>query len=305
MWLSFFAVVIFLLCFDLGFLHAKNQVISFKNAMWMSLFYVAVALLFGIYIWYQLGAERFTEYLTGFMLEKSLALDNVFLMSLVFSNLSIPPKYQHRVLFWGILGVIVLRGIMISLGIELIVRFEWILYIFAVLMIITGIKMFFVSTHLIDIKNNVLLRYIRQRFRVTAELHDQKFFVRQRDPLTQKLHIFITPLFIALVLIEFIDLVFAFDSLPAIFSITQDYYIVYVSNIFAVLGLRSLYFVLSSIINKFYYIKFSLAVILIFIGSKIFIAELMHIDKIPPIISLGFTFISLSMGVLYSLYKTR
>lgn len=305
MWLSFFAVVIFLLLLDLGFLHAKNQAISFKNAMWMSLFYVAVALLFGIYIWYQLGKERFEEYLTGFMIEKSLALDNIFLMSIVFSNLSIPPKYQHRVLFWGILGVIVLRGIMISLGIELIARFEWILYIFAVLMIITGIKMFFVSTHLIDIKNNVLLRYMTQCFRVTTELHGQKFFVQQKDPLTQKSHIFITPLFIALILIEFIDLIFAFDSLPAIFNITQDPYIVYVSNIFAVLGLRSLYFVLSRIIDKFYYIKFSLAIILIFIGSKIFVAELMHIDKIPPIISLSFTCIALIIGVLYSLYKSR
>ncbi|AVP87314.1 TerC family protein [Candidatus Phycorickettsia trachydisci] len=305
MWFVFFAVVISLLILDLGFLHNKNQELSFRHALLMSLFYVVIALLFGMYIWYQLGAESFEEYLTGFMLEKSLALDNIFLMSLVFSNLSIPSKYQHRVLFWGIIGVVILRGVMISLGVQLIVRFEWILYIFAVLMIVTGIKTFFVSTHMVDIKNNILLIYMRRYLRITDELHDQKFFVIQHDHLHSKKYLFVTPLFVALVLIEFIDLIFAFDSLPAIFNITRDPFIIYVSNIFAILGLRSLYFVLSSIVNKFYYIKFSLAVILIFIGSKMFIAELMHVDKIPPIISLGFTVISLSIGVLYSVYKAR
>jgi tellurite resistance protein TerC len=234
-----------------------------------------------------------------------LSLDNIFLISIVFSSLSIPLKYQHRVLFWGILGVIILRGLMIGLGAQIISQFHWVLYIFSAFMLFTGIKMLFVSEQTIDIAKNPLLIWIRQHLNVTDRLHEQKFFVYQKDNQTQKKKLFVTPLFIALITIEFIDLIFAVDSIPAIFSLTQDTYIVYTSNIFAILGLRALYFALAAIIPKFYYLKFALAAILIFIGSKIFIAETFGLVKIPPAISLSVTIGFLAIGILASYIKDR
>ena len=305
MWLTFLSIVLILLIVDLGFFHKKNKEIRVKESLWMSAFYIVIALLFGVWIWRTLGFHSFSEYLTGFLVEKSLALDNIFLISLIFSSLSIPLKYQHRVLFFGVLGVIILRGIMIALGTQLISTFSWILYIFSAFMIFTGIKMFSMPEKEIDINDNMLLQWINKYFRITKEINDNSFLIRKIDPVTGKSHIFMTPLFVALILIESIDFVFAIDSVPAIFTITKDPYIIYTSNIFAVLGLRALYFALALIIDRFHYLKFSLAMILIFIGSKMFIADFIGIDKFPPTISLAVTFSLLLWGCLYSLYKSR
>jgi tellurite resistance protein TerC len=305
MWEVFIAIVLILLTLDLGVFHKKDREIGFKESLWMSAFYILMALFFGVWVWYIKGLDGFAEYITGFLVEKSLALDNIFLISLVFSSLSIPLKYQHRVLFWGILGVIVLRAIMIGLGVQIITQFEWILYIFAAFMIFTGIKMFFMSSKPVEISQNPLLIWMRKHLNITDKLHDQRFFVYQnvRDSKTKKL--FVTPLLISLVMVEFIDLIFAVDSIPAIFAITQDPYIVYTSNIFAILGLRALYFALASIIDRFYYLKYALAAVLIFIGSKIFIADALNLAKIPPMLSLTITVTILALGVLCSFLREK
>lgn len=305
MWLVFIAIVLILLKLDLGLFHKKNRDIGFKESLWMSSFYIFIALIFGLWIWSIKGLDSFAEYTTGFLVEKSLALDNIFLISIIFSSLAIPLKYQHRVLFWGILGVIVLRGIMIGLGAQIIARFEWVLYIFASFMIFTGIKMFFISHKPVDISNSRLLIWMKRHLNITNKLHGQKFLVYETDPRSKTKKLFLTPLLIALIMVEFIDLIFAVDSIPAIFSITQDPFIVYTSNIFAILGLRALYFALASIIDRFYYLKYALAAVLIFIGSKIFIADAFNLAKIPPALSLTITFGLLASGVLFSLFRKK
>lgn len=305
MWVSFITLIVILLMFDLGVFHRKKHVIGIKESLWMSAFYIFMAFLFGLAIWHFLNAQSFAEYLTGFLIEKSLALDNMFVISLIFSSLSIPRQYQHRVLFAGIIGVIIFRAILIGVGANLIHQFSWLLYIFAVFMIFTGIHMFFTFEKKIDIQNNLLLQWMRKHIKITEKLHGQKFFVRLSQAGRKKKIIFITPLLVALILIEALDLIFAIDSIPAIFAVTTDSYIVYTSNIFAILGLRALYFALSSIIKRFYYLKFSLAAVLIFIGSKIFIADFMGLEKFPPMISLGMTFSLLTFGCVYSLYKSK
>lgn len=305
MWGVFIFIVLTLLAFDLGVLHKKEREIGFKESLWMSSFYILIALIFGLWVWYLKGLNGFAEYITGFLVEKSLALDNIFLISLIFSSLSIHLKYQHRVLFWGILGVIVLRAIMIGLGVQIITRFAWVLYLFAAFMIFTGIKMFFLSHKPVEISDNILLRWMRKHLNITDQLHGQKFFVYQNVAQSKTKKLFVTPLFISLVMVEFIDLVFAVDSIPAIFAITQDPYIVYTSNIFAILGLRALYFALASIVDRFYYLKYALAVVLIFIGSKIFIADALNLTKIPPVLSLTITFTILVSGVIFSLVREK
>lgn len=305
MWGIFIAVVLILLFLDLGVFHKKDREIGFKKSLWMSAFYILMALIFGIWVWHIKGLDGFAEYITGFLVEKSLALDNIFLISLVFSSLSIPLKYQHRVLFFGILGVIVLRAIMIGFGVQIISQFEWILYLFAAFMIFTGTKMFFTSNKPVEFSQNPLLIWMRKYLNITDKLHDQKFFVYQQGSESQQKKLFVTPLFISLVMVEFIDLIFAVDSIPAIFSITKDTYIVYTSNIFAILGLRSLYFTLSVIIDRFYYLKYALAAVLIFIGSKIFINDALNLTKIPPMLSLAITLTILALGVLYSFVKEK
>jgi tellurite resistance protein TerC len=303
MWVIFISVILLLLFLDLGVFHKKDKAISFKQSLKMSFFYIFIAFIFGLWIWYMSDLESFAEYITGFLVEKSLALDNIFLISIIFSTFSIPQQYQHRVLFWGIIGVIVLRAIMIALGAQILSEFAWILYFFAAFMIFTGVKMFFVSNKKVDISENILLKLLRKRLNITDKLQGQKFYIYQIDPKTQKNKLFVTPLFVALVMIEFTDLVFAVDSIPAIFAITQDTYIVYTSNIFAILGLRALYFTLISIIDRFYYLKYSLAVILIFIGTKIFVSHGLEIIKISPVVSLIITLLILTFGVVYSYVK--
>lgn len=305
MWGVFLAVIIFLLCADLGIFNKENKKMSISESLRMSAFYILIAFSFGLWIWYSLGFQSFAEYMTGFLVEKSLSLDNIFIISLIFSGFSIPLKYQHRVLFFGILGAIVLRGIMIAIGAHLIENFSWILYIFSLFMIVTGIKMFFMPHKAVDINDNSLLKWMRRHMNITDSMHEQRFMVQQKSSETGEMKVFITPLFVALILIEFTDLIFAVDSVPAIFTITKDPYIVYTSNIFAILGLRALYLALAAVIERFYYLKFALAAVLVFIGSKVFIAHIFELEKFPPAISLGVTFSLLSFGCLYSLYKSK
>jgi tellurite resistance protein TerC len=305
MWAAFFALVTTLLVFDLGLLHRNTREIGVAESLAMSAFYISMGLGFGAWVWSTLGPTAGKEYLTGFLVEKTLSMDNVFVMSLIFGFFAIPQKYQHRVLFWGILGVIVLRALMIGLGAALVAQFHWVLYIFAAFLIITGIKMLLADDKPMDLEANPVLGFLRRRLNITKELHGERFFVTAADPATGHPVKWVTPLFIALILIEIVDLIFAVDSIPAIFAITTDPFIVYTSNIFAILGLRALYFALSAVIDRFAYLKQALALVLVFIGSKLFIADMMGWTKFPASLSLGVTLGLIAGGVVYSLYRTR
>ena len=249
-----------------------------------------------------MGAASGMAYYTGFMIE-SLSMDNVFVIALIFSFFAIPRQYQHRVLFWGILGVIVLRAIMIGLGAALVSNFGWLLYLFGAFLVFTGIKMWLIADQEPDIASNPILKFLKRRMRVTDGLRGNAFWVYENDPATSRKVRWATPLLLALVLIEFVDLLFAVDSVPAIFAITTDPFIVYTSNIFAILGLRALYFALAAMIHRFHYLKYALALVLVFIGGKIFLVG--FIGKVPAVLSLGVTFGLILGGVLFSLWKTR
>ncbi|MBD9652773.1 TerC family protein [Ensifer sp. ENS09] len=305
LWASFFALVIAILSFDLGILHKENKEINVAESVKLSAFYIALGLSFGGFVWWYLGAESGLAYMTGFVVEKTLALDNVFVIALIFSFFAVPRIYQHRVLFWGILGVIVLRAIMIGVGATLVAEFSWVLYIFAAFLVFTGIKMLVMKEAEPNVSDNALVRFMRSRFNVTEEHHGERFFVKLVNPKTGKMTWFITPLFMALVMVEVADVIFAVDSVPAIFAITTDPFIVYTSNIFAILGLRALYFALAAMIHRFRYLKPALAVVLIFIGSKIFVADLLGLEKFPAALSLGVTFAIIASGVVWSLIKTK
>lgn len=304
MWGVFFACVVVLLAVDLGVVHRKSGELSVKQSLRMTGFYVAAGLLFSVFVWRTLGPESGSDYLTGYIVEETLSMDNVFVMSLVFGYFQIPRQYQYRVLFYGILGVVLLRGIMIVLGAELVENFEWTLYLFGAFLIFTGIKMLVSQEEEKDISENKVLQWMRRAVRMTPQLQGQKFFVRRPDA-AGRMQRYATPLFAALVVIELLDLIFAVDSVPAIFAITTDTYIVYTSNIFAILGLRALYFALSAMIHRFQYLKYSLSLVLVFIGSKVYVKKLLGLDEFPSALSLGVTLGLLGAGVAYSLYKTR
>lgn len=305
MWASFAAVIIGLLVFDLGVKNRKEHEIGMKESLISSVCYISVGLLFGAWVWFELGPTKAAEYFTGFVVEESLSIDNVFVIAMLFTFFNIPRRSQHRVLFWGILGAIVMRGLMIGLGAALISRFEWILTVFAVFLILTGLKMLLAKDKPSDLEQNIILKFMRKHFRVTKTLQDNHFFVRLPvNPGSTKNAIWMTPLFVSLVMIEFADVLFAVDSVPAIFMVTKDPMIVYTSNIFAIMGLRSLYFVLAAVIERFHYLKYALSVLLIFIGSKGFIADFMQLEKFPIGWSLGITFGILASGILVSVIKT-
>lgn len=325
-WLAFIGAVIALLVFDLGVLHRKDHEIGVGESLKLSGFYIAVGLGFACIVWLlyndaatgtsidpQLlavtGAERawtaMQLYLTGFAVEKTLALDNIFIISMVFTYLSIPRLYQHRVLFWGILGVIVLRAIMIGLGAALVSQFDWVLYIFAVFLIGTGIMMLRKGDQESDLRENKVLNWLQRHMKVTRELHGGRFRVKLPDPRTGKLRWYATPLLLALLFVEIVDLIFAIDSVPAILVITTDPYIVYTSNIFAILGLRALFFALAAMVHRFKYLSYALAATLVFIGSKIFLGDLFPGGKFPAMWSLAITMGLIVSGIAFSLWKTR
>jgi tellurite resistance protein TerC len=307
LWLVFMGAVVALLVLDLGVLHRDDRPIGVSESLIMSAFYISLGLAFGGFVWWQLGATPAKEYWTGFVVEKSLAMDNVFVIAMIFSFFAVPRVYQHRVLFWGILGVIVLRGIMIGLGAALIAQYDWILYIFAAFLIVTGVKMWMMAGSVESLDESRVLRFLERHLPVTEGLRGNRFFVRETDARTGQLKFFVTPLFVALLMVEFMDLVFAVDSVPAIFAITTDPFIVYTSNIFAILGLRALYFALAAMEHRFRYLKYALAVLLVFIGSKIFLADILDLPggKVPPAVSLSITGLILAAGVGVSLWRTR
>jgi tellurite resistance protein TerC len=313
-WIAFIGIVIALTAFDLGILHKEDREMGIGESLKLSAFYISIALAFGVWVYFQktaaygteMGTDLTMKYYTGFFIEKALSIDNIFVIGLIFTTFGIPAKYQYRALLWGIIGVIVLRGIMIALGAALVEQFYWILYLFAVFLIATGIKMMVSSEKPMDVSQNPAVKFISRMMRVTPELHEQHFFVRVLDTKTGKMVLAATPLFLALVVINVVDLVFAVDSVPAIFAITTDTFIVYTSNIMAVLGLRALYFALAAMVHRFHYLKYALAAVLVFIGSKIFISDfLMGGEKFPPVLSLAVTFGLILGGIAWSLWKTR
>jgi len=305
-WLAFLGLVVALTAFDLGFLHKEDREMGIAESLKLSAFYIGIALLFGVGIWYARGAEQGMQYYTGFFIEKALSIDNVFVISLIFSYFAIPAKYQYRALLWGIMAVIVLRGLMIAGGAALVSEAYWVMYLFAAFLIFTGVKMFFAGDEPMDVGNNPIVRFISRHMPVTQEQHGERFFVKTVNPKTGKLVTAATPLFLALVVINLADLVFAVDSVPAIFAITTDTFIVYASNIMAILGLRALYFALAAMVHRFHYLKYALAAVLVFIGAKIFVADfVLDGDKFPPALSLGVTLGLIATGIVYSLFKTR
>lgn len=295
MWVIFAIVVGTMLFLDLVVFHAGSEGPKMKSTLRICLAYMFIACLFGVFVLYEKGSESAMMFFTGYMVEFSLSMDNIFVMSLIFTTLSIPVRYQHRVLFWGILGAVFMRAGMILLGNTLIEEFHWILYIFSAFLVYTGIK-FVAQKEKKDLRQSGFYKIVHNRFHVT-DIHGEDFIVKENG----KRHI--TPLLFALIIIELMDIVFALDSIPAIFLITQDVFIVYTSNIFAILGLRSLYFLLSGAVNRFEYLKYSLSVILVFIGAKIFLPFVGI--TVSAGMSLMITLMILATGIFASLFKQK
>ncbi len=302
-WAAFLAIVVALLAFDLGVLHRGDTEISARESFILYSGYVAIAAAFGSWVWWSHGSQSGLEFFTGYVIEQSLAMDNIFVIATIFGFFAIPRAYQHRVLFWGIIGAIVMRAIMIGFGAALVSKFSWVLFIFGAFLLFTGFKMFTSDGHEGDMASNPVLRFMRKHFRITDKLHGHDFTVKLPDTKTGKLVTHLTPLCVALVVVEAVDLVFAVDSVPAIFAVTLDPFIVYTSNIFAILGLRSLYFALAAAMHRFAYLKYSLAIILILVGIKVFLVPLGI--KIDVLISLTLTLAILAGGIIYSIWKTR
>ncbi len=305
MWAAFIALVLALLVLDLGVFHRKTHAIGMRESLGLTAFFVSMAVGYAGVVWYLMGSEAATLYLTGYVVEYSLAMDNIFVIATIFAYFGVPAEYRHRVLVYGILGVIVLRAVMIGAGAAIVQEFEWVLYIFAAFLLFTGIKMLVDADKEYDVGANPILKFARRHLRVTEGLHGERFFVRRHDPAAGRSVLFATPLFLALVMVEVADIIFAVDSIPAIFAITTDPYLVYTSNIFAILGLRSLYFALSAMLHRFVYLQHALAIVLVFIGGKIFAADLLGVEKVPPELSLGVTLAILAGGILASLWRTR
>ena len=297
-WVGFLAFILVLLAIDLGILSKGKAKIPVSEALWRSFGFFITAVLFGIGVYHFEGAQKGTEFFTGYLIELSLSVDNIFVFVLIFSHFAVQAKYQHRVLFWGILGALVMRGLMIGAGAALIHQFEWILYIFGGFLVFSGIKMLVAVDAEPDIQNNRVINFMRSRFRITENFVGNKFFVIQKGKR------FITPLLLVLILIEISDLVFAIDSIPAIFAITRDPFIVFTSNVFAILGLRSLYFALVGIIHRFHYLKYGLSLVLVLIGSKMLINGWFNAPIIETSHALLGTAFLLLGSVVLSLRKT-
>lgn len=299
LWLIFAGIVALILFLDLFVFHKKAETPSIKSTLTICAAYMMVALAFGLFVIFEKGWDTGLLYYTGYLVEFSLSLDNIFVISLIFTSMKIPTIYQHRVLFWGVFGAIVMRAVMILLGAGLVEKFHWILYLFSAFLIYTGVQML-VQRHETAEANadeNKILKFLKRFMPVTRRLHGEHFFVKRFRKTA------ITPLFLTLLTIELMDVIFAVDSIPAIFLITQDIFVIYTSNIFAILGLRSLYFLLAAAVNRFVYLKHALALVLIFIGLKIF-APFTGIT-ITNAVSLAVTFLLLAGGIGFSLLKTR
>ncbi len=295
-WIAFHLGVFVVLAIDLVGFNRKAHVISIREATIWSVVWVTLSLSFNVLVWHLKGPQAALEFFTGYLIEYSLSVDNIFVFVLIFTYFQVPKKYQHRVLVWGIIGALIMRGIMIGVGVALVERFHFVLYIFGAFLLITGIRMLVSKGEEIDLESNLMLKYARRWLRVTPEYHGQKFLVKIGD------NWMLTPLALVLLCIESMDLVFAVDSIPAVFAITRDQFIIYTSNICAILGLRSLYFVLAHIIDRFIYLKTGLAIVLSFVGIKMLLAD---VYKIPIFISLGFIISVLTVTITASMLATR
>jgi tellurite resistance protein TerC len=296
LWVGFNLLILFLLALDLGVFHRKAHAVSLKEAAAWSAVWVALALAFNVLIWWLRGPEPAVQFLTGYLIEKSLSVDNIFVFALLFGYFAVPAEYQHRVLFWGILGALVMRIGFILGGAALLDRFHWVIYVFGAFLILTGIKMALHRGGELHPERNPVLRLAQRWIPVTPEYRQARLFVREGG----RWHA--TPLFLVLLMIESTDLVFAVDSIPAIFAVTNDPFLVYTSNVFAILGLRSLYFLLAGVMGKFVYLKLGLSAVLVFVGVKMTIAELY---KVPALVSLLVITAVLAVAVGASLLKSR
>ncbi|WP_051445434.1 TerC family protein [Desulfocurvus vexinensis] len=299
MWIGFNLLVLVLLALDLGVLHRRGREIGVREALLLSLGYVTLALLFGAGVHFALGPQAGTEYLTGYLIEKSLSLDNIFVFVLIFLHFGVPKDCQHKVLFWGILGALVMRATLILTGAAIISAFHWVVYVFGAFLVFTGIKMLVTVGQEPDMEKNRINLFMRRHFRVTEGFEGRRFFVRRGGAL------YLTPLFVVLVLIEFTDVLFALDSIPAIFAITTDPFIVYTSNVFAILGLRALYFALAGIIHRFHYLKYGLSLVLVLVGAKMLVNAWFGGPVVPTQATLGLTVAILGGSMLFSVLKTR
>ncbi len=296
LWIGFIVFVIAMLAIDLGIFHRKAHAVNFKEAISWSVVWISLALLFNLGVYHWFGTQKAIEFFTGYLVEKSLSVDNIFVFIMVFNAFAIPSIYQHRILFWGILGALLMRAGMIFAGAELLLKFHWIIYVFGGFLILTGIKMLFDKGKEIHPDKNTLVRWMKKIIPITDRYHGQNFFIIQNGKR------FATPLFLVLILIEITDLIFAVDSIPAIFAITTDPFIVFTSNIFAILGLRSLYFALGGIVDKFIYLKIGLATVLMFVGVKMSIVDIYKLDSL---VSLGIITSILGISIIASLIKAR
>jgi tellurite resistance protein TerC len=294
LWLGFIVFVIAMLTLDLGVFHRKAHVIGFREALRWSGVWISLALLFNLGVYWKFGAEPAIEFLTGYLIEKSLSVDNIFVFVLVFSALQIPPLYQHRVLFWGILSALLLRAVMVFAGVALLSRFHWLTYVFGAFLVITGVKLFAERNKEEHPEDSRLMRWARRLIPSTSKLDGPHFFTQENG---RRLA---TPLFMALILVELSDVLFALDSIPAIFAITTDPFVVFTSNIFAILGLRSLFFLIAGLMDKFRYLKVGLALVLVFVGLKM---ALVDVYKLPALASLAVIAAILGGSMLASLYR--
>ncbi len=297
LWIGFNLFVLFMLALDLGVFHRKAHVVSFREAIAWTVAWVTLAMLFNMGIWYYAGAQKALEFTTGYVIEYSLSVDNIFVFAMLFSYFAVPPLYQHRVLFWGILGALVLRALMIVAGTVLITKFAWIIYVFGAFLILTGIKMIVKREEEIHPERNPVVRWFKKLMPVTSDYRGDKFFVRENGVRMA------TPLFVVLLLVEVSDVIFAVDSIPAIFAVTKDAFIVYTSNVFAILGLRSLYFALAGVLDKFHYLKIGLGVVLTFVGVKMLLGHTAY--KIDTLVSLGVIVAVLATSIIVSLLRPK
>ncbi|MBP2310924.1 TerC family protein [Azospirillum soli] len=295
-WVAFNAFVVLLLALDLGVFHRRPHQITVREALIASAGYISLALVFNAGVYWFMGAQKGLEFTTGYLIEWSLSLDNIFVIAMIFGHFAVPPQHQHRVLFWGILGALVMRATLIFAGTALIHQFHWTIYLFGAFLLFTGVKMLMASEAEPDVGNNRLLRFVRSHVRMTDQYEGSAFFVRRAGVLMA------TPMLLVLVMVEATDLMFALDSVPAIFAVTSDPFIVYTSNVFAILGLRSLYFALAGIIHRFAYLRYGLSLVLVFIGTKMILID---VWKVPTALALGVTAGLIGGSVVLSLIKTR
>lgn len=296
LWVGFNAFVVAMLLLDLLVFHRTAHEIRTREAATWTIFWIALALVFNYGVYHFMGPQTGLEFLTGYLIEKALSVDNIFVFVLIFGYFNVPLKYQHRVLFWGILGALIMRGTMILAGAALINRFHWVMYLFGAFLVVTGIRMALQTDESIEPDSNPVLKLVRRFLPVSSQYHGQHFFVRER--IGARMRTVATPLLVVLILVETTDLIFAVDSIPAIFAITTDPFIVYTSNIFAILGLRALYFLLAGVIHKFHYLKLGLSVVLVFVGMKMLLENVLHI---PIGVSLGVVAGVLAVAVIASL----